>query len=395
LDVDVGSSLLGSLNYMDPNGQEKVDDYTVVCHLKNPSVILPEHLYHYAAQIVPKGFGGDMTLEPVGTGPFLMKEYEPAERCHLVARKDYWRKGADGKPLPYLDEIVMVHFQEQAARLAALQSGQVDTVTEPAVTVWEGVRNDDRFDIVATPTGATRLLKVRVDQEPWKDVRVRQALKHCHNREKILAIALRGQGVIGNDSHVAPAHAEFCDDVKPYPYDIDRAKKLLAEAGYPNGIDVTLNVAQTWPESMAYAQVLAEDAKAAGIRITLNPMPSAQYWDGWTEFNMGITWWAHRPSALMLLPLCYIADKDGKLVPWNETHWVDQEFQELLEKATGIVDIDERREVMCSIEKIAKERGGVCTPFFMNVWTITAKKLHGVEPSPEEFALHHEAWKEA
>jgi peptide/nickel transport system substrate-binding protein len=146
---------------------------------------------------------------------------------------------------------------------------------------------------------------------------------------------------------------------------------------------------------MAYAQVLQEDAKQAGIRITLNPMPSTQYWDGWTEFNMGITWWSHRPLAAMLLPLAYTADKDGKPVPWNESHWVNKDFQDLLEKAQGIESLDERRRLLCEAAKIMKEDAGICVPFFMNVWSIATKKVHDIEPSPEEFAIYHKAWIEA
>ncbi|MBF0530977.1 MAG: ABC transporter substrate-binding protein, partial [Deltaproteobacteria bacterium] len=356
LSKEVGSSLLGSLSYMDPAGQKKVDDYTVVCNLKNPSVVLPEHLYHYGACILPKEFGGDITREPIGTGPFLMKEYVPGERCRLVARKDYWMKGADGKPLPYLDEIVFVELgSDPAANLAALRSGQVDTVIEPAVSIWEGVKDDPNFSIISTPTAATRVLRVRVDQDPWKDVRVRQALKLCQNRPKILAIALRNQGTIGADSHIAAANGDNCPSIEPYPFDPAKAKKLLADAGFPNGIDVKLSVASDWPESMSYAQVLKQDAEAAGIRITLTPMPSTQYWDGWTDFNMGITWWAHRPLALMMLPLAYTADKDGKPVPWNESRWVNKEFPQLLDKAQAIAKVDSRRDLVCQMQKIMKE----------------------------------------
>ncbi len=396
LSKDVGSSLLGSLNYIDPNGQEKVDDYTVVCHLQSPSILLPEHLYHYAACILPKEFGGDITKEPIGTGAFTMEEYVPGERCRLKARKDYWINGADGKPLPYLDEIQMIQLgDDPAADLSALKSNQVDTIIEPPVSVWEGVQNDPRFVIKSIATAGSRVLRVRVDQEPWKDVRVRKALKLCQHREKILAIALRNQGTIGNDSHISSVQAEYCDTVPPYPFDPAQAKKLLAEAGYPNGIDVQLHVANDWPESMAYAQVLKQDAQEAGIRITLTPMPSSQYWDGWTEFNMGITWWSHRPLAAMLLPLAYTADADGKPVPWNESHWVNTEFQELLEKAQGIKSLDERRALLCRCAEIMKEDGGICVAFYMNVWSIATKQIHDIEPSPEEFAIYHRTWKEA
>ena len=394
LDVNVGSSLLGQMSYLDASGVEKVDDYTVVLHLKNPSITVPYDLYHYGAMIVPKEFEGDITRQPIGTGAFTMAEYVPGERCRLVRREGYWRNGKDGKPLPYLDEIIMVQLGEDpTAGLSALKTGEVDTVIEPPVTVWQGVRDDPNFVIISTPTSATRVLRVRVDQEPWTDNRVRLALKYCHNREKILALALMGEGTIGNDSHVAPAHPEYCP-VDPFPYDPEKAKALLAEAGYPDGLDVTLTVVSDWPETMAYAQALKEDAAPAGFRITLNTMPASQFWDGWTEWNMSVTWWAHRPLAIMTLPLAYIS-RDGKPVPWNESRWVDAEFEQLLQEAMRTLDLEKRREIMCKLETIQKERGSICTPFFMNVWTIHSKKVHDVPPSPEEFAVYYETWKEA
>ena len=142
---------------------------------------------------------------------FHMEEYVPGERCPLKRREDYWRKGEDGKPLPYLDEIVMVSWAMTVGRPGGAQGwpGRHDHRTDCG-RVGRRRRTTADSSVTSTPTSATRTLRVRVDQEPWKDVEVRQALKHCHNREKILALALRGQGVIGNDSHVAPAHAEYC-----------------------------------------------------------------------------------------------------------------------------------------------------------------------------------------
>jgi len=395
LSVDIGSSLLGAMNYMDPNGQEKTDNYTVVCHFKTPSIFLPEHMFHYAACVLPKEFGGDITREPIGTGAFTMEEYVPGERCRLVARKDYWRNGADGKPLPYLDELIFVQLgEDRSADAAALQTGQVDTIVEPPVSVWEAFKDDENVMVVGTPTGATRVLRVRVDQDPWKDNKVRQALKHCHNREKILSVALLGQGVIGNDSHVSPAQPEYVD-IAPFPFDTEKSKALLAEAGVQTPVKVQLTVASDWPESMAYAQILKEDALAGGFEIELNPMPASQYWDGWTEWNMGITWWAHRPLAPMVLAQAYIRDAEGKPVPWNETRWMDDEFEALLHKSEGQLKLEDRRETIGKIEEIMKDRGSVCIPFFMNVWKIYSKKVHDVIPSPEEFAIFHETWKEA
>jgi peptide/nickel transport system substrate-binding protein len=395
LNPDVGSSLLGAMTYLDPTGVVKTDDYTVTLNLKAPSIFIPEHLFQYPAAIVPKTFGGDITLEPFGTGAYTMVEFVPAERARLVARKDYWRNGKDGKPLPYLDEIIMVQLgEDRSADTAALQTGQVDMIIEPPVSVWEAVKDDPKLDIVSTPTAATRVLRMRVDQDPWKDNKVRQALKYCHNREKILAVALQGQGTIGNDSHVAPAHPEYVD-VAPFPFDTEKSKALLAEAGLADGVTVELVVPSDWPESMAYAQALKEDAAAGGFTINLKTMPATQYWEGWTEWNLGITWWAHRTLAPMLLPLAYIADDQGVPVPWNETRWVDEEFSTILKEAEATLDLAKRREQCGKLEEIQKERGSICTPFFMNVWKIYDKKFKDVIPSPEEYAIFYETWKEA
>jgi peptide/nickel transport system substrate-binding protein len=395
LTESVKSSMFGSLNYMDLSGVEKTDKYTITLHLKSASIFVPEHLAQYTAGIVPASFGGDLTREPIGTGAFTMEEYVVEQRARLKARTDYWRKGADGKPLPYLDEIVMVQLgADRAADLSAYQSGQVDTIIEPNVTIWEALKDDPKTTVVATPTATTRVLRLRVDQEPWTKNEVRQALKHCHNREKILALALQGQGTIGNDSHVAQAQPEYVD-IAPFPFDTAKSLELLKSAGVTTPLKVELTVASDWPESMAYAQALKEDAVAGGFDITLKTMPATQYWNGWTDFNMGITWWAHRTLAPMVLDVAYTAGPDGKPVAWNESHWVDQEFITILKQAEGTLDLAKRKVLVGQLEQIQKDRGSICTPFFMSVWKIYTKKVHDVEPAPDEYAIFYETWKEA
>lgn len=395
LSEDVGSSLLGAMSYVDPDAIEKVDDYTVTVGFKSPSIFLPEHLYSYQACVVPAGFGGDITLEPYGTGAFTVEEYVPAERAVLKAREGYWRMGADGNPLPYLDEIIFVQLgEDRSADVAALKSGQVDTIIEPSVSVWEALKDEEAYEVLGTPTGATRVLRMRVDQEPWTNNDVRTAFKMCQNREKILAVALQGQGAIGNDSHISPAHPEYTG-VEPLPFDTAGAKKMLEDAGYPDGLDVELVVASDWPESMAWAQALKEDAAAGGFNITLKTMPATQYWDGWTDWNLGITWWAHRPLAPMLLPLAYIADDAGVPVPWNESRWVDEEFTTILRQAESTLDLDARRDLCGQLEQIMRDRGSVLIAFWMNVWKIYDKKVKNVEPSPEEYSIFYETWIDA
>jgi peptide/nickel transport system substrate-binding protein len=396
LNPDVESSMLGLLSYLSATGIEKVDDYTVRLHLDTAEIAVPEHLFHYPAMILNhRTFEGDFLKAPHGTGPYTLEEYTVDERVVVRRREDYWQMGEDGEPLPYLDEMSWVNLgEEMSAHIAALQSGEIDQIDlsdAGGVDVFQALQGDESIQIIGTPTGQTRLLRMRVDQEPWTDERVRMALKLCQNREKILQLAYFGEGVMGHDVHVSPIHPEFCPMDVP-EYDPDRAKALLEEAGYPDGLDVELAVGTGWPDVVSYAEVLKEDAAPAGLNITLNTMPTSQYWEQWTEVALGITPWTHRPLGTMVLNLAYIADENGDPVPWNETRWVDEEFSELLQQANATLDVEERREIFCQLQQIQFERGSIGVAWWRNVWMVINKKFQNVKGHPTLYQLFNEVW---
>jgi peptide/nickel transport system substrate-binding protein len=220
------------------------------------------------------------------------------------------------------------------------------------------------------------------------------ALKLCQNREKILNLAYFGQGLEGQDFHVYPKHPEYCE--KPIPeYNPEKAKQLLTDAGYPDGLDVQLAVGTGWPDVVSYAEVLKEDAAAAGFNITLNTMPNSQYWEQWTEVDLGITPWTHRPLGTMVLNLGYIGDSEGKPVPWNESRWVDEEFDTLLAEANGTLDVDKRREIFCQLEQIQMDRGSIGIAWWQNIWMVYGNKVKDVPAHPTLYMLFNGVWKEA
>jgi len=392
LNPDVGSSILGLMSYLGPSNIEKVNDYVVKLHLDSPQIAVPEHLYHYPALVLDhRTFEGDILKAPVGTGPYTLEEWAVGERVVVKRREDYWQMGADGKSLPYLDEMVFIDLGDEAtAYISALKGGELDTY-DPGVAGYQAVKDDASLVILPITTGTTRVLRMRVDKEPWTDEKVRLALKLCQNRDKILGVAYFGEGVPGQDTHVAPVIPAYCEIETP-KYDPERAKALLAEAGYPDGIDVTLTIGSGWSNDVSNAETLKADAEAAGIRITLNPVPNSAYWDQWTEIDLGITSWVHRPMAVMTLPLAYGADADGNPAPWNETRWLDQEFLDLLEQAQGTLDVEARRAFMCQMEKIQQERGSIGIPYWMNAWRIVTKKFKNVKPHPTGYVLFNEVW---
>jgi peptide/nickel transport system substrate-binding protein len=393
LDPDVGSSTLGLMSYLEGmQSVEKVDDYTVRLHLTEGNIGVPEHLFHYPNIVLHRRFEGDYVRQPIGTGAFNLVEYAEGERAVFRRREDYWRMGADGQSLPYLDEIIYLSLDKDAA-VAAMRGRQVDSMYQPRPSDFLALRDLPEFAVYPAQTAQAFVVRMRVDLEPWNDVRVRNALKKCQDRARILQLSYFGEGVLSLDAHVAPVHPAFCEQPVP-AYDPEGARALLAEAGYPNGLKVTLATKndQAEPE---IAQALKELAAPGGFDITLDITEPGGYWDRWTEVDLGITAWTHRPLDTMVLPLAYIADSDGNPVPWNETRWVDDEFTTLLRQAERTLDVEVRRGLMCQLQGIMQERGPIANSYWNNVWTITRAEFKGIQGHPTSYDLLYEVWKDS
>ena len=390
LNPDTGSSILSMMSYLrGMEDVEKVDDYTIRLHLQDGNIGVPEHLFHYPANIMHRNFEGDFIKQPIGTGPFTLEEYTEGERAVLKARSDYWRMGADDKPLPYLDEIIYVSMAKDAG-VAAVQSGQVDALYQPRASDWQALKDLPNLKVLTAPTAVTTVLRVRVDLEPWSDVRVRKALFMCQDREKIGQLAYYGQVDLGIDAHIAQVHPEYCTKDIP-AYDPEGAKALLTEAGYPDGLKVTLATKNDLEEP-EYAQALKEQAAPGGFDIELDITEPGGYWDRWTEVDLGMTSWTHRPLGTQVLRLGYTSDADGNPVEWNETRWVDSEFEDLLTQAEATLDVEARRALMCQIEDIFIERGPIGIAYWKQVWNIVPKKFQNIEAHPTEYDLLTEVW---
>ena len=392
LDKSVGSSLLGMIgDYLSPTGIEKTSKYQVKLHLNRPEIAVPEQLFHYPALILNhKTFEGDFVKRPHGTGPYMLAEYREGERCVLKRREDYWQKD-----LPYLDGMAFLDMgSEMAPQIAAIKSGEIDVIDMSdagGIDVYLALKDDPNISILSSATGQARVLRMRADKKPWSDNRVRMALKLCQHREKILALAYHEQGLMGSDTHVSPIHPEYCKKDIPQ-YDPQKAKKLLVDAGYPNGLTVDLAVGADWSDAVRYAEILKQDALPAGFNINIKMMPTSQYWEKWTEVDLGITPWTHRPLGTMVLNLAYVGDKEKNPVPWNETHWMDDEFSSLLKEANGTLDVDERRKIFCRLEDIQMQRGSVGIAYWRSVWTITRKRVQNAKPHPTLYMLFNEVW---
>ncbi len=368
---------------MTKNAVQKVDDHTVRINLNSPVLSIPENLYNYPTGIVHRNFekeGGNLSKNPVGTGPYTLTKFKVGEIAVLKKREaPYW--GGE----VFLDEIRFVDLGEDAgAYLAAIASKQVDGIYLLDLTTLDAAKNIPGIEVVSVPSATTGVIRMKMTQKPFTDLRIRKAVQKCCDVQRMLDIAQRGLGIVAEHHHVAKIHPEYFA-LKPFKQDIPGAKKLLAEAGYPDGIELDCNVGNTtgvWEQdSLA---VLKEDAAKAGINIKMNVMPSAQYWDVWTKAPFSLTTWAHRPLGIMVLNLAY---RTG--VPWNESSYANPDFDAALSDAESTFDIEKRRAKMEKVEQILQDDAIMVQPFFRSIFTAVRENVVGFEMHPTLYYRFH------
>jgi peptide/nickel transport system substrate-binding protein len=279
LDPATASPLAGE--YSEINAVTVVNPYTVKFSLKEASPSLLSALATVPdGMIVPRGVA-DLVTHPVGTGPFTFVSYQPNQQLVLKANPHFYEKG-----LPYLSGVVMKYFGDQSSILSAIRSGSVDMtwLSDPKVAATVGAR--------PKMSGQTWPVWLKLNQPPLNDYRVRRALSLATNRQGIIDTVLgRANGKL---SGLIPS-AELGGDKNPakdlhfYNYNLTEAKKLLAEAGYPNGLDLgNFDVNGNAPQDVQVVQILQQQWAAAGIKVNVNPMPPADLIKAWHAGNFTV-----------------------------------------------------------------------------------------------------------
>lgn len=372
LDPDTGSPGKGEMGGLDPDVIEAVDDYTVRFSLPYPIVELPLLLNNGHVFIVQDGATTeDLRQGDFGTGPFKLEQFIPGEEPYVfVKNEDYWMEG-----LPKVDVIEMRFIGEPAARIAALERNQVDVIEDPPLDAVKRLEDNPETKVVSTRTGSWDSFIMMVDTPPFDNNDLRLAMKYCVDRQKMVDLVLQGYGSVANDVPVAP-WIEYGIDEPPRPQDIAKAKEHLAKAGYPDGIDLTLNVSNTRPNWLTAATLFKEMCGEAGINIELVLEAADTYWsEVWMKEPFCMTGWSARPADAML-SVAYLSDAE-----WNETHFYRPEFDELLEEARQTVDYDARKALYQEAQRVVIEEGGSIIPYFMDALAATRPNVTDWKPA--------------
>jgi peptide/nickel transport system substrate-binding protein len=249
------------------------DAETVVFQLKQPQASFLSNLAYGWAAIVPREAADTLRDEPVGTGPFQLVEWVKDSHVTLERFDGYFLPG-----VPYLDRATFRVITDPAARMAALQAGEVDVIPELPVQQVATVRNDPALKLIEVPFNGIQYIAINNAMPPFDDVRVRQALNHAVDKQAVIEAAQFGIGVpIG--SHMPPVTEFYVDLSDRYPYDPEKARALLAEAGYPDGFETTMILPQPYDFHIRNGQVVADQLSKVGIKVKLETME----WGTWLQ----------------------------------------------------------------------------------------------------------------
>jgi peptide/nickel transport system substrate-binding protein len=364
---------------------EKTGDHTVRITLSRAVSSLPEQLYSYTCPMLHRDFvkgGANWPANPVGTGPFKLDAYEVGRQAVFSKRADYWGKPAHLDGIQYIDLGTDI-----TTHLAALSSGQIDIIYRATIAEYDLMKSLPNIQILTGKAAHTLVMRMQSDQKPFDDVRVRKAVQLAADNKQMLDVAYRGEGEVGANFHVSPVQPDYFA-LPAVPRDVGKAKALLAEAGYKDGLDLELtlgNTQGTWEQDTA--QVLQQNLAEAGIRLKLNVLPASQYWPIWDKVPFGLTYWAHRPLGAMTLDLAY---RSGGA--WNESHFASKEFDAALDKALAVVDPAKRPEAMKDVQQILQDSGVIVQPYWPNRFSAAATTVRGFVLHPADYFRMDGVW---
>lgn len=357
---------------------EAVDPLTVKFTLSAPYADFPVALAYNNARIIPASVIANdfesLRREANGTGPFKLVTYEPDRLVVFERNPDYYDPAR-----PYLDRIELRVFPDLGAQVSSLIAGDIDLVATVEPTDFMRLESAEGIDALRSASGQFCNVNFGTDIAPFNDPRVRRALALCIDRESMVEFMTEGYGTKGNDTPINESYAFF----KALPQreaNIEEAKRLLAEAGFPEGFEAELVASDRPAIRTQLAIALREMAKAIGVTINVRTMPHATYLDQvWTKGAFYIGYYNMQPTPDGIFKLLFTSD-----AAWNETRWNNKQFDALIEEARGILDTDKRTELYTQAQELMHEEVPSLIPAFFDVLGAKRAWLH-------DYAIHPRA----
>jgi peptide/nickel transport system substrate-binding protein len=344
--------------------------YALIIELNEGNADFPYNLDRPGLGVYPAAKDGSLEWKSGnGTGGYVLKEFEPGVRAYFERNPNYWNKDR-----AHADAAELLSIKDASARTTALVTGQVHVIdaVDPKTAHLLSKKPNIHVEENTGPLHYT--FPMLMDVPPFNDNNVRLAIKHGLNRKEMLQLILKGHGTIGKDNPIGPSYRYYSKDLKPIPYDPDKARFYLKKAGLSE-LSVKLSAADAAFAGAVDAAVLyKEHAAKAGINIQVVRESNDGYWSSvWLKKPWCACYWGGYATEDLMLSTGYSAG-----AAWNDTHWNHEGFNERLITARAELDEEKRRGMYEEMQRILRDEGGAVVPMFANaIDARTDKVAHG------------------
>jgi len=346
---------------------QKLDPYTVRIRLDSPNSDLVNVLGTFHFKILKKGTTD--FRNPVGTGPYRLKEFMPGVRSVHVRNDDYWRQGAN------LDEIELFAITDPVVRVNALLSRNIHMLGNLDPKAIKYIEERPGVGLWSVPSGAYMGIVCETDTVPGVSPDFVLAIKHLQQRRRIVKSILKSNGTVGNDHPISPAYPDHCASIPYRSFDPDKAAYHLKRSGIRQA---QIQVAEVAPGITDVVKLLKRDAARIGLELIIQTVPVAGYWtDVWMKTPMHVVSWNMRPTANVMMTLAFAPD-----APWNDSRWKNERFAKLLMESRGYMAPDLRQEMYCEMETLIRDGSGVVIPAHHNSVDAKLDVVKGIGRQP-------------
>ena len=389
----------------DVSGYIVKDDTTFQIQLKKPFGPFIYYMCLGFAYVVPKEavekYGKDFFQNPVGTGPYTFVNWTPDLELNLKKNPNYWEKDSYGNQLPYVDNVKFRFLKELSQQTLEFQNGNLDESYRIPNESFKAMVGPDKkltpeysqFVLQKVPSLSLQFYGFLTTGKIFNNEKVRQAFNYAIDREKILKFVLNGQGFMGAIYGIVPPPMPNYDvkKIKGYNYDLQKAKQLMIEAGYPDGKgfpDAVLQINSGGDRNIQLAESIQNMLKEIGVNMKLNIIQFAQHLDnidaGRADF-FRLGWIADYPDPENFLNLYYGKNvpKDPKAIsPINSTRYQNPEYDALFEKAIATTDQKARYELYYQAEQIATSQAPMLLIFYEEDYRLVQPYVKGYPLDP-------------
>jgi peptide/nickel transport system substrate-binding protein len=358
-----------SIGYVNLAGLKKLDPLTVRVPLTIKNSAFLDDLAQYFNTIVPVGYD---PKNPVGTAAFQYKSFTPGQQSVFTKFPHYWQTGQ-----PKADQLTIIDFTDDTARVNALLGGQIDLADTLPTGLLGEIQSNSSYRVINNPSGSWQPFTMRVDQAPFNDVRVRQAFRLMVSRPQMTEQVLSGSGSVANDLYGRYDPA-YLSSVPQRHQDLAQAKSLLSAAGH-SGLTVELVTAPVFQGIPQAAQVFAQEAKGAGVNVTLRQLDSGTFYGpNYLSWTFAQDFWGPRRY------LSQVAQGSLPNSPFNECHWAkgndptSVKFRSLIAQARAEVDAAKRTALLQEAQMLEYNEGGYIIQYFSNYIGAYSSKLVGI-----------------